>query len=178
MAEYAYLIYAGVAAIAGGVAASESSKARRQSANANAMALEYNAKVGRQKSEAALRAASMNEDQQRRQNRYFMGRQRAAIAESGTGLGGSNADVELQSEIAAELDALNIRYGGAVDSAGALSGATLSEMNAATERGNAKTAAREGTIGIVSSLIGSVGSYYGYQSRTGGAKQASQISVE
>lgn len=58
--------------------------------------------------------ASANEEAQRRQSGAYLGRQRAALGDSGTGsLGsGSNFDVARQSAINAELDALNIRYAG------------------------------------------------------------------
>jgi len=54
------------------------------------------------------------EADQRRQGREFLGRQAAAIAQSGTGPGGSNERIQNESAINAELDALNIRYKGAM----------------------------------------------------------------
>lgn len=58
--------------------------------------------------------ASAQEEAQRRQSGAYLGRQRAALGDSGTGsLGsGSNFDVARQSAVNAELDALNIRYAG------------------------------------------------------------------
>lgn len=53
--------------------------------------------------------ANADEEAQRRLGRQVMGSQAAAMAEAG---GGGDAGVARQSAIAAELDALNIRYGG------------------------------------------------------------------
>lgn len=58
------------------------------------------------------------EDAQRRQARQFLSTQAAAIGESGTGYGGSNAKLREQSAIEAELEALNIRYSGALKRTG------------------------------------------------------------
>lgn len=74
-----------------------------------------------QESSAALR----DEESQRRSNRMLQGRQRAAIAASGGGYGGSNALLLDQSDANAELDALNIRYGGRLRSMGLLSRAAV-----------------------------------------------------
>jgi hypothetical protein len=59
-----------------------------------------------------------NEAQVRREARQTLGAQSAAIAESGTGFGGSNALIAAQDAALAELDALNIRYGGRLRMAG------------------------------------------------------------
>lgn len=58
--------------------------------------------------------SSANEEAQRRTSGQYLGRQRAALGDSGTGsLGsGSNFDVARQSAVNAELDALNVRYAG------------------------------------------------------------------
>jgi hypothetical protein len=52
------------------------------------------------------------EDAQRRVRRDFLGRQRAAIAESGMDFAGSAVGLAQQSAIQSELDALNVRYEG------------------------------------------------------------------
>lgn len=61
---------------------------------------------------------SAREEALRRNIRSSLGRQRAAIAESGTGFGGSNLQVAKQSEAAGELDALNLRYQGQLERIG------------------------------------------------------------
>ena len=54
----------------------------------------------------------MDEQVQRRQARAQLGEQAAAIAQAGIGYGGTTALVMQDSELAAEMDALNYRYRG------------------------------------------------------------------
>jgi len=75
-------------------------------------------------------------DAQRRQARQFLSMQAAAIGESGTGYGGSNAKLREQSAIEAELEALNIRYGG-----------QLKQQGLRTEAGFAKQRGTSALIG-------------------------------
>lgn len=135
-----------VSSIAGGYAQSKQLKAA-------AAADQYNALVGRQKSEATLAAANQQEEQQRRVARLASGERRAAIAQSGAGLGGSNADVDRQSEIMAELDSLNIRYSGQLQSTGLLNQANLDEASAKNNRKSAKSAVTMGYVGAASKLL-------------------------
>lgn len=133
-------------AVAGGYAESKQSKARAQ-------ADQYNALVGRQKSEAVLSAANQQEEQQRRVARLASGERRAAIAESGAGLGGSNADIDRQSEVMAELDSLNIRYGGQLQSGGLLNQSNLDEASARSNKRAAKSAVTMGYLGAATKLL-------------------------
>jgi hypothetical protein len=82
---------------------------------------EYNAKVAEQEKKVELDQAGREEEALRRQNSQLLSRQRAAIAESGAGSGGSNGMLADQSSVLAELDALNVRYGGAMRGTGLLS---------------------------------------------------------
>lgn len=122
-------------------------------AKATADAAEYNATVARQQADNASAVAGQKEEAQRRAARIFQGQQRAAIAESGAGLGGSNADIERQSEIFQELDALNIRYEGTLQRKGLLDQASLYDIQAE----NAMTA---GYIGAAGKLFGGLSSSY------------------
>lgn len=70
------------------------------------------ARVAKKNAAAVSAQAGQNEDAQRRSNRDFLGRQRAAIAESGIGFGGSSQVLQEQTAAELELDALNIRYEG------------------------------------------------------------------
>lgn len=54
----------------------------------------------------------LDEAAQRRQARAQLGEQAAAIAQAGIGYGGTTALVMQDSELAAEMDALNFRYRG------------------------------------------------------------------
>lgn len=106
-------------------------------------AAEYNAAVGRQRADSALQVAGRREDQQRREAAFVIGKQRAASAQSGLGLGGTAADIERQSEVMAELDALNIRYEGQMKAHGYLAGAAQEDY-AASVAGASSSSARSG----------------------------------
>lgn len=81
---------------------------------------------------AEIDTAAQDEASFRRSTRSFMGRQRAAQAESG--LEGSTPDaVDRQSSIDAELDALNIQYAGRLK-AWALREGLQSELSASKAR--------------------------------------------
>lgn len=99
---------------------------------------------------AANLQASAQEEQSRRESRRRLASMRGAIAESGTGLNGSNADIYSQSARAAELDALNTRYAGLLESKGLMnqaSGFRTSGQSALAEGRAAKQGAylRAGT---------------------------------
>lgn len=79
--------------------------------NANGAALGQQAHV-------AQSQAYADEQTQRRQSNQVLGEQAAAIAQAGGGMGGTSAKVAEQSGISAELDALNIRYGGTMKASG------------------------------------------------------------
>jgi hypothetical protein len=78
--------------------------------NANAAALGRQAQVAQAQGYA-------DEQTQRRQARQIMGDQAAAAAQAGS-MGGTTDKVISQSAINAELDALNIRYGGTMKASG------------------------------------------------------------
>lgn len=77
----------------------------RENADEDAAFLEAQ---GREASNQALR----DEEAQRRAARMALGRMSAAVGEAGGGYGGSAGQLLEQSDVLAELDALNIRYGG------------------------------------------------------------------
>lgn len=98
------------------------------------------------------------EEAQRRESRDFLAKQTAAIGQAGIGYGGSAADLQQQSAIDAELDALNIRYEGLTRMQGLKTEAKLKKKantaalylgsaaavgNAMAGIGNAKIAKRE-----------------------------------
>lgn len=126
---------------------------------AYARANEYNAAVLRQRADTTRSAYGQREEQQRRQARFVLGQSRAAAAESGTGLGGSNADIYGQSEIMAEMDALNIRYGGESEAQGYLSQSGLEEWQAGVNRASGSSARRSGFIGAAGALLSGTGRY-------------------
>jgi len=83
--------------------------------------------------------ARADEEAQRRKSRQIMGEQAAAMAQSGTGLGGSNALLTRQSAVDAELDALNIRYQGLLKS-------SALKAQASSLRGQANALRRSGNL--------------------------------
>lgn len=109
---------AGVAAVSS-LTASQASAAQ-QDQNAATQNADASQSIGNMQ---ALEAqASAQEEAQRTQSAQYLGRQRAALGDSGTGsLGsGSNFDVARQSAVSAEIDALNVRYSGQLKGADAL----------------------------------------------------------
>lgn len=153
-----------IGAIAGANAQSKQMSAQKSAAR-------YNQLVGKQQSDASLQAANAREDQQRRVARFASGERQAAIAQSGTGLGGSNADVDRQSEIMAELDALNIRYEGQTQSTGLLNQSSLDGFQADAYGKAAKSAKTQGYIGAASAALGGISR--GYNSKSSGWSMAS-----
>lgn len=131
-----------------------------QSAQFKAMqqANEYSAAVARSRAQTALAVGGQREEQQRRAARFQLGSMRAATAQAGLGLGGTAADAERQSEIFAELDALNIRYGSQLESQGLLAQSDLDVASAASYGQSATAARQAGYLNAASSLLsGSAG---------------------
>lgn len=79
-----------------------------------------NARLLRENARTELSAAARDEEAHRRAARAAIGRQAAAQAEAGIGTTGTGGLLLEQSSVLAELDALNIRYGGELRSKGLL----------------------------------------------------------
>lgn len=137
---------------------------QQQMYNAQAQAEAYNAAVKRQQADTVQQVYGQREEQQRRNARLLAGKRRAAIAESGTGFGGSNLDIENQSEVMAELDALNIRYEGQLESKGLLDAAALDDYSAGLYRRSGGYARRTGYLAAGSAILSGAADY----SRLGG----------
>lgn len=103
---------------------------RQQGADAQ-RAGEYNARLNEQEAAVESSKAARDEEALRRQQASQRSTQRAAIAQAGGGSGGSTGLLVDQSDAAAELDALNVRYGGQMRSMGLLSQAAMSRMSGA-----------------------------------------------
>jgi galactokinase len=99
-------------------------------------------------------AYGQRELQQRREARMQAGERRAAMAQSGVGLTGSNADIDRQSEILAEFDALNIRYDGTTKRTDLIN-------SAATDRASASNARTTGYLNAAGSILSGVSKYFG-----------------
>lgn len=139
-----------------------------QQYQAAAKANQYNALVAKQRAEIVAGTYNQKEEQQRRSARLEEGKRNAAIAQSGAGLGGSNADVERQSEILAELDALNIRYEGNLERTGALNESNM-------ESYYAKVNKRSATNSLVKGVLGAAGQTLAYGMDKGWFKPKDKI---
>lgn len=147
--------------------------ANAQSANSDAAAAasNYNAAVSREKATVATQQANANEESQRRQAAMALGNQRAATAESGVDLtSGSALDLYKQSATNAELDALNIRYGGQMQALGFKSQASLDTMSAQQSENNASAALTGGYLNAGASALSSYGAYTSQKSMINYAK--------
>ena len=91
-----------VAGVAGNAADGQASAAQRA----------FSSKAARENARAVGDQTAMREAAMRRESAQLLGAQRAAIAESGTGTGGSNGLIAAQDGALAELDALTERYEG------------------------------------------------------------------
>lgn len=131
----------------------------QQAYEAQAQANQYDAAVKRQRAETTTQVYGQQEEQQRRYARILEGRRYAAAAQSGAGLGGSNQDFERQSEMMAELDALNIRYEGQLEAKGLLDSATLDDYSADMNRKSGKYARQQGFLNAASAALSGYSSY-------------------
>lgn len=120
-----------------------------------------NAQLLRTQAATARQQAGLDEEAQRRDARRFLGTQRAAVGQAGIGYGGSVADLLEDSAVQAELDALNIRYGGELQATDILNQANMSDTEARILKANAKSAKRAGVMGAATSLLQSGAQAYG-----------------
>ncbi|MCB9942991.1 MAG: hypothetical protein H6851_05145 [Geminicoccaceae bacterium] len=121
-----------------------------QEGNAAKDAADWQATVQRQNAALRRRQASADEEKHRSEMRQRIGMQRAAEAESGFALAGSALDLLEQTVRHGELDALNIRYAGQLDSRALELGADNAELDGINAR-------RAGRTRAVAALIGGIG---------------------
>jgi hypothetical protein len=152
-----------VGAIQQGAAAASQARAQQGAQQYNAAVKEQNATVARQQ-------AGAREEQQRRMSRQVLAQQRAALAQAGIGVGfGSALDIEEQSAIRAEMDALTIRYEGELQAKGLLASAQQDLFQGEMARAAGRNAQTASYISAGSSLLSGAASY-GYY--TGGGRVA------
>lgn len=150
-----------VGAVISAYSAYKKGQAEKASYNAAAKANAYNAQALEQNATQRLREANANEEAQRRESRQILGAQRAAIAESGAGTGGTYGGVLRDSSALAELDALNIRYRGRTEATGLLNQSTLERYYGKSNKMNAKSAMTAGHLNAASALASGASSAYG-----------------
>lgn len=114
---------------------------------------QYNATIQRQNADVALQQSASEQGRQNRRARQILGEQRAGVAQSGTGFGGSNADLLDQSATLAELDMLNIAYEGQMRARGHEIQAQGDEYSSRVNRRNAKNAKSAGLFSAGKSLL-------------------------
>jgi len=153
-----------VGTIQQGMAAAAQGRAQQQ-------AQEYNAIVKQQNAALARQQAGAREEQQRRQARQLMGQQSAALAQAGIGVGfGSALDIEEQSAVRAELDALTIAYQGELQATGLLAAAQQDIYQGEAARAAGANAQSASYVSAGASLLSGAASY-GYYTGVGGAKE-------
>lgn len=139
-------------------------QADKAMADARANAEDFNAGIKRQEADITRQQTNIREEQQRRQARTILGKQRAFIAQSGAGLGGSMAKITEQSETMAELDSLTIRYEGDLKARGLLASAEMDQYSAKVNRAAGKNAVKASYISAGADILS--GSAMAYKSYT------------
>lgn len=151
---------AAASTVTGVMGARQESKALQQQFQAKAEADRYNAAVKRQQAEAINRTYGAREEQQRRAAAIQAGGRRAAMAQSGIGLDSFDT-LEHQNQVFAEMDALNIRYEGLLESKGMLNSANVDDMSAASNMQSASNAKKAGRINMASAIFSGASKMYG-----------------
>lgn len=122
----------------------------------------FNAAVRRSQAQATSASADLREEQQRRGARLALGSTAAMLGQSGTGTGGSNADVQAQNQLFAEMDALNIRYEGQLQRHNLLLEAQGEDAAADVSHDQASRASKAKGWGFFGALLGAGAKGYGY----------------
>lgn len=172
MAEAMAVVSGGLKAVGSimqGESAASAANTQADWAQDNARLSREDAALSRLNADRARAEGYAAEDTQRRGARLQLGRQAAAIAQSGVVAGsGSALDVATQSATFAELDALNVRYEGLMrgtsfeqQAVGYDREAVGHEREAAIGRYSAKSARQAGYWGAATGILSSAASYYG-----------------
>jgi hypothetical protein len=156
------IILAAVGAAVSAYGAIQQGKAQSENAKAQASASRYNSAIEQQNESLAGSMASSHEQQQRMSDMQTLGSQRAALAEGGQ-LGTPGAQqITRQSAINAEMNALNTRYSGVLQSRNAANAAAQYSYKADVYDVNARMATQAGEMGAATSLMKGAQSIYGY----------------
>jgi hypothetical protein len=132
--------------------------------SASADALRANARILDAQGRLQAASSASQEELSRRNSAQVLGEQRAMISQSGMSSSGTAADVAEQSGANAEIDALNIRFKGAVD-------LWNTKEQAKSLRTQAKQA--KSFAGTMSSLLGQGAQAYGNYQSMGGSSSGS-----
>lgn len=154
-----------IALIGAGVGTWQAVEARNRAADeADAVADEKEKEAA-----AARESAAFEERQHRRRMALLLGKQQAVTAAAGVStLSGSALGAEIDLTEQAELEALNIRRGGKIESQAREFEARLAKFRADTQRGNIKY---DIAGGVLTAASGATKSYSTYQYYSGGYGQ-------
>jgi hypothetical protein len=132
----------------------------------NALALD-------QQAAATLQQAGVEEERVRKEGRQAAGEQRAAMAEAGTGLlSSTNQRLVVASDINAEQDALNVRYGGLLEAHGLTAKANEARFQAKAAKSQIKGVRASGYLNAFGSALSA---YTGSGGRFGGATTGGSV---
>lgn len=159
MAFVVGIIGVALAVVAAGVGTWQAVQSRQQAADeADAIAEQKD-----KEAQAARDAAAYQEQQHRRKIALLSGKQEAITAAAGVSLyGGSPQDAELDLATQSELEALNIRRGGQVESQAKDFEARLSRYRASSQRSAIKYDIAGGVLQASSGAVQSYAGYKGY----------------
>ncbi len=120
---------------------------QKMAGEASGQAYDFNANVAENNATQAIALSAQQERQQRIIGRKAVGHIEASYGASGVTQEGSALDVLAESMASAEMDALNIRYSGAVKSSNFSNEASLNRFNASSARAG-------GRIGAAATVLG------------------------
>lgn len=144
----------------GAFSAIQEGKQQESALKQQAAAERRNQLLLQQQARTARQQAGSEEEALRRQTRQFQGTQRAAMGQSGVGFGGTPGLLYDDNAMQAELDALNIRYGGEQQASNLLNQAAEAGYASKVLKSNAKQARRNSYMKAGTSLLsGGVGMF-------------------
>jgi intein-encoded DNA endonuclease-like protein len=132
---------------------------------------EYNATVATNNAQVANEQSNAQQEAALRKFHDTQGKAYAAVAQSGAGFDGSNADILQQNEVNSMLDQLAIRYDGASKSRGLIDQAAQLRYSAKVNRINADMAMKAGKAAATAALFDSASQMY-KMSQSGGSSAA------
>lgn len=154
-------------AVVGGIQAAQNAKAQEAAAKYQAEVQKVNANIARKNAVREIQTSQIQQEDQDRAARGLLGEQIAQQAASGLSLGGRTQIATRRSaRVLARRDALNIRYAGEIGKYNYLqeafnqeAGANLSTMQAKAAANDAKLGLLSGFLNAGSSLIGGAQSF-------------------
>jgi hypothetical protein len=137
----------------GALSAVGQAQTQEQAADVAALNADRDRQIAEANADITSAQANAREEDVRREARQKLGASRAAIAQSGTGLLGSNSDIYSQQARDAEMDALNVRYSGNLERTGLLNQGQTAAINSQTYKQTGKSAMKTGYVKAGTSLL-------------------------